>query len=161
MTSVHEQVSTTLSPDATFDYIADFQSAAQWDPGVAHARRLDAGPLRVGSTYELGIRMGSRVVPMTYRITLLERPTRVVLEGEGSNVSATDDIRFLRVPDGTTVDYTADIRLDGWLRLIRPFVGGRIAKIGRDAAAGMTRTLAARAAGGRGGAVDRAVEVAG
>lgn len=145
MTTLREQIATTLPREAVFDYIADFQSAAEWDPGVAHARRLDAGPLRVGSSYELGVRMGGRVARMTYRITVLERPSRVVLEGEGSNVHAVDDIRFLPATAGTIVDYHADIRLQGWMRLLRPFLGGAIARIGRDAADGMTRTLAARA----------------
>ncbi|HEX6868969.1 MAG TPA: SRPBCC family protein [Candidatus Limnocylindrales bacterium] len=158
MTTLREQIATTLPPGAVFDYVADFQSAAEWDPGVAHARRLDAGPLGVGSRYELGVRMGGRVVPMTYRITVFERPSRVVLEGEGSNVAAIDDIRFVPAIEGTVVDYTADIRLRGWMRLIQPFVGGALAKVGRDAAAGMTRTLAARAAAAE---RDRTAPVAG
>jgi hypothetical protein len=97
-----------------------------------------------GTRYQLGVRMGRRVVPMTYRITAFERPTRVVLEGAGGNVDAVDDIRFTPKAGGTVVDYTADIRLRGWMRLIQPFVGGTLAKIGRDAATGMTRALTAR-----------------
>ena len=156
MTTLHERIATTLPPAAVFDYIADFQSAAEWDPGVAHARRLDDGPLGVGARYELGVRMGGRVVPMTYRVTTFDRPSRVVLEGEGTSVHAVDDIRFERWIDGTVVDYTADIRLRGWMRLVQPVLGSAFAKIGRDAAAGMTRTLAARAAAER----DRPLPVA-
>jgi carbon monoxide dehydrogenase subunit G len=144
MTTLHERIGTALPPEDVFDYIADFQSAAEWDPGVAHARRLDEGPVGIGTRYELGVRMGRRIVSMTYRITVFERPTRVVLEGAGSNVAAVDDIRFAPRAGGTVVDYTADIELRGWLRLIQPFVGGTLAKIGRDAAAGMTRSLTAR-----------------
>ena len=90
--------------------------------------------------------MGGRVAPMHYRITELDRPRRVVLVGTGSNVDAVDDIRFERSGDRTRVDYTADIRLGGLLRVAQPFLGGSFAKIGRDAANGMERTLAARAA---------------
>ena len=145
MTRLHERLGTALPPEAVFDYVADFQSAAEWDPGVAHARRLDDGPVGVGARYELGVRMGRRVVPMTYRIAIFERPTRVVLEGAGGNVEAVDDIRFAPRAGGTIVDYRADIRFRGWLRLIQPFVGGTLARIGRDAAAGMARSLTARA----------------
>lgn len=161
MTTLREQIATTLPPGAVFDYIADFKSAAEWDPGVAHARRLDTGRLGVGSRYELGVRMGGRVVPMTYRITVFDRPSRVVLEGEGSTVEAIDDIRFVPAIDGTVVDYTADIRLRGWMRLIQPFLGGALAKVGRDAAAGMTRTLAARAAAAERHGTASVAEVAG
>lgn len=142
MTRLHERVETTLPLDETFDYIADFATAREWDPGVASARRLDDGPVQVGSRYELGVRMGRRVASMEYRITTLERPRRVVLTGHGSGVNAVDDIRFEASPDGTVIDYTADIRLAGLLRLAQPFLGGAFERIGRDAADGMRRTLA-------------------
>ena len=68
--------------------------------------------------------MGGRVAPMTYRITHFERPDRVVLVGTGSGVDSVDDIRFERSGDGTAIDYTADIRLQGVRRLLQPFLGG-------------------------------------
>ena len=147
MTRIHERLTTDLPIEATYDFIANFANSHAWDPGTAWSRRTGTGdgPIAVGTTFELGVRMGGRVAPMTYRITHFERPSRVVLEGEGANVKAVDDIRFTAAPDGTIVDYTADIRLEGWMRLVRPFVGGTLARIGRDAAAGMTRTLIARA----------------
>jgi carbon monoxide dehydrogenase subunit G len=83
---------------------------------------------------------------MHYHITVFDRPRRVVLVGSGSNVDAVDDIRFERRPTGTVIDYTADIRLGGLLRFVQPFLGGALARVARDAADGMERTLAARAA---------------
>lgn len=147
MTTIHERIETAMPTDAAFDYIADFASAQEWDPGVAYARRLGDGPIGPGTRYELGVRMGSRVAPMQYHITVLDRPRRVVLVGSGSNVEAIDDIRFESSAAGTVIDYTADIRLGGLMRFAQPFLGGTFARIGRDAADGMERTLAARAAG--------------
>ena len=43
---------------------------------------------------------GGRVAPMEYRISVFEPPTRVVLVGAGSGVSAVDDIRFERIAAG-------------------------------------------------------------
>ena len=146
MTRLHERIETSLPIEAAFDYVADFANAQEWDPGVASARRVDDGPVAVGARYDLGVRMGGRVAPMEYRVTELDRPWRVVLVGAGSNVDAVDDIRFERSGDGTGIDYTADIRLGGLLRFAQPFLGGSFAKIARDAASGMERTLAARAA---------------
>jgi carbon monoxide dehydrogenase subunit G len=146
MTRLHERIETTLPIEAAFDYVADFANAREWDPGVATARRIDDGPVAVGARYELGVRMGGRVAPMEYRITHLDPPRRVVLAGSGSNVEAVDNIRFERSGDGTVIDYTADIRLGGLLRLAQPFLGRSFAKIARDAAGGMERTLAHRAA---------------
>ena len=85
-------------------------------------------------------------MPMEYRITTFEAPRRVVLTGTGSGVSAVDDIRFETAGTVTRIDYTADLRLEGFLRLAQPFLGGAFAKIGRDALDGMQRALDARAA---------------
>ena len=86
---------------------------------------------------------------MEYRISVFEPPTRVVLVGSGSGVSAVDEIRLERIATGTRLDYTADIRLGGVLRLIQPFLGCDV----RDHRAergptGMQRTLDAQAAAG-------------
>ena len=85
--------------------------------------------------------MGGRVAPMEYRITTYEPSRRVVLVGSGSGVDAVDDIRFEPTPDGTRIDYQAEIRLRGILRLLSPFAGGAFARIARNARDGMQRTL--------------------
>jgi carbon monoxide dehydrogenase subunit G len=147
VTKLHEQIETVLPPDAAFDYIADFANAAEWDPGTERSERVDPGPVGVGARYRLDVRIGSRVAPMEYRITAFEPSRRVVLEGTGSGVSAVDEIRFAPAGHGTRIDYTADIRLGGLLRLVQPFLGRAFERVGRDAATGMRKSLDARAAG--------------
>ena len=149
MTTLHERIDTTLSIDETFAYVADFANAQVWDPGVATADRVGDGAVGVGTLYRLGVRLGGRVAPMDYRITVFEPPTRVVLVGSGSGVSAVDEIRFERTDAGTRIDYTADIRLGGVLRLIQPFLGRAFATLARNAVDGMQRTLDARAVDNR------------
>ena len=144
MTRLNEQIETRMSPEAAFAFVADFANAMQWDPGVATSERIDPGPLRSGACYRLGVHLGPRVVPMEYRTSVFEPPHRVVLVGEGSGVSATDEIRFEPAGEGTRIDYSADIRLGGVLRLIQPFLGGAFDKLGRAALVGMQRTLDAR-----------------
>lgn len=147
MPRLHETIQTSLPLDETFAFIADFANAQHWDPGVATSERLDPGPVGLGARYRLGVRMRSKVAPMEYRITTFEPASRVVLTGEGSNVSAVDDIRFATAPDGTgtRIDYTADIHLRGWMRLVEPFAGGAFERIAQDALGGMQRALDARA----------------
>jgi carbon monoxide dehydrogenase subunit G len=156
MTTLHEQVETTLPIEDVFDYVADFANSREWDPGVATAERLDGGPVGLGSRFHLGVRLGLRVAPMEYQISVFEPPTRVVLVGSGSGVSAVDEIRLERLAQGTRLDYMADIRLGGFLRLIEPFLGGAFTKIGRNAAEGMRRTLEAQATADRQGREHRA-----
>jgi carbon monoxide dehydrogenase subunit G len=152
MTRIHERLTTDLPVAETFDFIANFANSHAWDPGTAWSRRTESsdGPIAAGTTFELGVRMGGRVAPMTYRITHFERPTRVVLVGEGSGVASVDDIRFEPSGSGTAIDYAADISLQGIRRLLQPFLGGTFKRIGRDAAAGMRDALAALATSGPG-----------
>ncbi len=149
MTTIREQIDTTLPIDVAFAYVADFANSQEWDPGTATSERIGGGPVGAGSRFWLGVHLGGRVAPMEYRIAEFEPPRRVVLVGHGSGVSATDEIAFAPTPTGTRIDYTADILLGGLLRLAQPFLGGAFRKVGRQAADGMRRTLAdrARAAG--------------
>lgn len=145
MTRLNERIRTRLPIEEAFSYLADFSNSPEWDPGVAHARRIDEGPVGVGARYELGVRKGDRVVAMEYRITTFEPPHRVVLAGSGSGVEATDEIRFERQAGQTVVDYTADINLTGLLKIVQPFIGGTFRTIAENAATGISRTLDARA----------------
>jgi dehydrogenase/reductase SDR family member 12 len=146
MARLHETLETTLPIDRAFAFVADFSNAERWDPGVAWSKAVASSAPRVGTEYQLGVRMGGRVAPMSYRITLIEPAKRVVLGGRGSNVSAIDDIGFEQTDDGTRIDYTADIELTGWMRLAAPFAGRAFATIAKNARDGMKRTLDAMAA---------------
>ena len=147
MARLRETIVTPLPIDQAFNFVADFANSARWDPGVASSERIDEGPLAVGARYRLRVRMAGRVAPMEYRITALEPGRRVVLVGEGSNVQAVDEIIFTPAHEGTQIDYNADIRLTGLLRLIEPFTGGAFANIARNAREGMQRTLDEMASG--------------
>jgi hypothetical protein len=145
MPRLHETIQTTLPVDQAFDFIADFANCPAWDPNTVTSERIDARSPGVGARYRLGVRQRGAVVPMEYRVTAWEPGRRVVLEGTGSNVRATDEIRFEALAGGTRVDYTADISLTGWMRLVEPFAGGSFRRIASEAAAGMKRALDERA----------------
>jgi carbon monoxide dehydrogenase subunit G len=145
MAILRERIETTLPLGDVFAFVADFANSEQWDPGVASAERIDTGPLGVGARYRLGVRMGGRVASMDYQVVAFEPLRRVVLAGRGSGVDAEDEIVFEATPTGTRIDYTADIRLRGVMRLATPFAGGALARIARDARDGMQRELDRRA----------------
>jgi carbon monoxide dehydrogenase subunit G len=149
MTRLRETIDTALPIDETFAFIADFANSQHWDPGVATSERIDSGPVGLGARYRLGVRMRGKVAPMEYQITTFEPPHRVVLTGSGSNVSAVDEIRFEPTATGTHIDYTADIKLTGWMALATPFAGGALQKIATDALGGMQKTLDERAKAAR------------
>jgi Polyketide cyclase / dehydrase and lipid transport len=146
MTRLNETIATPLAVDDAFAYLADFANSREWDPGVTSAERVDSGPVGVGASYRLTVRQGSRSVPMEYRITEFDPPRRVVLIGEGSGISAVDEMRFEPAPGGgSIVEYTADIRLQGLGRLVQPFLRGTFERIASDASGGIRRTLTDRA----------------
>ncbi len=145
MPRLHETIETRLPIEETFAFVADFANCPLWDPNTVTSERIDPGPVAVGARYRLGVRQRGGVVPMEYRVSTWEPGSRVVLTGAGSGVRATDEIRFEQTAAGTRVDYTADISLTGWMRLVEPLAGGAFAKIARDAAAGMQRALEDRA----------------
>ncbi|HUQ44459.1 MAG TPA: SRPBCC family protein [Candidatus Limnocylindria bacterium] len=146
MAVLTETIETTLGIDEAFAFVGDFANSQLWDPGVASSVRADSGEVRVGSAYNLAVRVAGGVQPMTYTVTHLDPPRRVVLAGEGAGVKATDDIRFTATESGTRIDYTADIQLVGVRRLLAPFAGGAFRKIAENARDGMQRALDERAA---------------
>lgn len=127
--------------DEVFAFVGDFANTREWDPGVADARKVTEGPIGVGTRYAVDVVFNGRQLPMTYEVTGWDPPNRVVLKGEGSTVTAVDDIRFEAVPSGTRIRYSADLRLKGLLKLAEPLLGKRFDKTGKAAMAGMRRAL--------------------
>lgn len=147
MTRFVRQIEVPTAVDEAFAYVADFSTTAEWDPGIVEARRLDDGPLGVGSRFEVVSRFGDRRLPITYTITAFEPPSRIVLEGIGERFRGTDEIRFAPGGDGgTRIDYVADLALRGIARVAEPFMRGRFEQVVDEGSTGLERTLRARAA---------------
>ena len=89
MTRLREQIVTPLGLDAAFAFVADFANSMHWDPGVATSERIDPGPVGVGARYRLGVRMGGRVSPMEYRISVFDAPT-ALMSTCGMSIAAAD-----------------------------------------------------------------------
>jgi carbon monoxide dehydrogenase subunit G len=141
MTLLKEEFETSKPLQAVFDFVGDFANARSWDPGVASADQVTEGPIGVGTRYSLMVMFSGRKLPMTYEVTEWDPPNRVVLRGEGSTVTAVDDIRFEATPGGTRVRYSADLKLKGLLGLAEPLFKTRFERTGKDAMAGMRRAL--------------------
>jgi len=132
----------TVSPEAAFDYVADFSRAQEWDPGIPSARRLDDGPIGPGSRFELRSRFGSTEQLIEYEITGYDRPNQVTFVGDGKNFHGTDTISFDPAEGGgTRVTYVADLGLKGVAALAVPFIRGRLDSMSDDAVAGLKNAL--------------------
>lgn len=147
MTVLIERLDIERPIEDVFAFVGDFANSEHWDPGVASARRLTDDPIQVGTRYELVVRFNGKEMPMTYEVTRWDPPNLVELEGRGARTTALDEIRFTATQSGgTRIDYRADIRLRGPLRILEPFMRKRFEQVGTDAMAGMRRTLGSGAA---------------
>jgi carbon monoxide dehydrogenase subunit G len=148
MTVLHEVIEIDQPPEEAFDAVADFSSAQAWDPGVVRAERVEEGrgdPSGVGARYRLEVSFRGNRSEMTYVTTEYERPTRVVLEGDGPRLTARDTIVFEPAPGGgTRILYEADLRLKGVAKLAEPVLKGAFDEMGRKALAGMRAWFAGR-----------------
>jgi len=141
MTRVQQTIHVKAPIEVAFDYVADFSTTEEWDPGIAEASRLDVGPSREGSRFKVVADFNGRKLPLEYTITAFDRPRRVVLVGEGSTFHGVDEITFESAGSGTMVSYVADLQLKGITRLVEPFMKGRFEELGRKAVAGLQREL--------------------
>jgi carbon monoxide dehydrogenase subunit G len=136
-------VTTSRPPEDVFDYLADFSSVAEWDPGVKEAYPVNSGGVRRGAQFTVISRFLGRDVPLTYRTVELDRPHRVVLQAISDTVVSTDTISFRPLPDGgTLVTYDADLRLKGALRLAELPMRVLFRRIGERARDGLEEALA-------------------
>jgi carbon monoxide dehydrogenase subunit G len=138
-------VRTSWSPEEAFDYLAEFSSAAEWDPGVESARTLSPEPLAVGAEFELQVSVLGRTTEMRYETTRLDRPRVVVLRSETGTLVSEDTLTFDPAPGGgTAVTYEADLTMKGPLGLLDPLLKLGFNRIADKARDGLAERLAGK-----------------
>lgn len=134
-------VETELPLEEAFDYLSDFSTTQEWDPGVVRAARVDEGPVGNGSEFNLVASFMGRDNELTYGVVEYAPPTGVTFRGENATVVSLDRITLDRRGGGTTITYDADLRLKGVLRVLDPVLGLAFRRVGDRALAGLSRTL--------------------
>jgi len=142
-----------------FDYLAEFSSTQEWDPGVSEAEMLTPAPVGLGSKFRVVASFAGRKLPLTYEITAFDRPHRVTVRAENGSTVSEDTITFT-TPDRSgepaddpsddpgervTVRYEADLQLKGVFKVLAPVMGRSFDGIGDRAAAGLRAALLDRA----------------
>ena len=141
MPKVSKTVTIGRPPGEVFAYLANFETTAEWDPGITTATKTSAGPIGIGSTFDLISDFRGRKIPVTYEITEYDPPHRFVIVGRNDKFVGTDHIRVSAEGTGTRVDYTADFRLQGIAKLLKPFMGGIFERLSVAAMDGLKKTL--------------------
>ena len=143
MARYHATVGSRRSAQDTFEYLATFSNAAQWDPGTLTAEQLDPGPVRIGTRFRLIVPFLGRRLPLTYQVTEYAPHHEVVLHAVSGLLRATDRIVVAEDGAGAEVSYTAEIRLRGPLSLLDPLLGRGFRAVGDRATAGLAQVLLA------------------
>ena len=138
---VAKDIQVSASQDEAFAYVAEFANAADWDPGIAEAKKVGDGPVREGTEFEIVALFRGRRQPFHYRVTTFEPSRRLVLFGEGEKARSVDEITFEPSGPGTRIVYVADIRLKGVARVAGPLLSRTMERMADDALAGLQSVL--------------------
>ncbi len=142
MATYRTTIESSRSPEETFDFLATFSNAAEWDPGVATGQPLQNGQPRVGAVYRLGVRIARWTTTFDYRVVEMARPRRVVLRADHALVRSIDTITVEPADAGSMVHYQASLEPRSILRLLAPLVSRQFRAVGDRAAGGLRAALA-------------------
>lgn len=142
MIQVEDRVQLRDSAEQAFAYLADFTHLPAWDPGIVRVTRRDAGPLRVGSTFDVVARFAGQDVPMRYEMTEFDSQHRkATLVGTASGVRATDFIHVTARGDASEVHWRAEFQMLGARRLFSPFMRPLFQRLASKAMRGLRSHL--------------------
>ena len=142
MASYVATVECARSPEQVFDYIADFSTNAEWDPGTISADRAGEGPVGVGAEFRLVVSFLGRTSRLTYRIVEYDRPHVVTFRGENAAVVSLDRITVKPWNGGSRLTYDARLTPKGATRLAGPLLALAFRRVGDRALTGLRTALA-------------------
>lgn len=123
MITVSGTVSTPLPPDQAFAYLSEFEHTSEWDPGTPVVEKRSTGPVAVGHKYHAEAEFRGKRQPVEYEVTEL-RDGHIKLRGENKTLVSLDsiDVRPSSAGTGSDVTYTAEFELNGFRRILQPFL---------------------------------------
>jgi hypothetical protein len=123
-----------------FDYLADFTTTTDWDPGTVSTVRC-SGDGGVGTTYRNTSRFLGRETSLIYVVEDLVTDERIRLRGENSTLISMDTMTFRQCGAGTEVTYTAEFTFKGPGRLLAPLLKPAFTRLGSHAESGLRSAL--------------------
>lgn len=131
MTRISRTFTVDAPPSVVLDYLKDFSHAEDWDPGTRECRRLDDGPVAVGSRWHNTSKIAGISTELEYELTELTN-SRVVFAGRNDTATTSDSITVLPSGTGSEITYVADIELSGAAKLASPAMKPVFEKIGGE-----------------------------
>ncbi len=108
-----------------FDYLSDFTTTTDWDPGTVITMR-EHGNGGIGTTYLNTSRFLGRTTQLTYIVEELADQQLIQLRGENKTVTAVDTMTFRPVPSGHRGDLHRRVHLQRPIPTHRPPAQARL-----------------------------------
>lgn len=140
MTTIERTVTVDRPLAKVFDYLSDFTTTNEWDPGTVETVRV-SGDGGVGTAYRNTSKFAGRETEMTYVVEDVVPNQVFALRGENKTVVAHDTMTFRETPGGTEVRYVAEFEFKGPAKLVAPLMGPFFKKLGDEAEQGMREAL--------------------
>ena len=140
MTTIERTVTVDRPLDAVFDYLSDFTTTTQWDPGTVDTVRV-GGDGGVGTTYRNTSQFAGRKTELTYVVEKVVPQQVFALRGENKTLVAHDTMTFRETPGGTEVRYVAHFDFKGLVKYVAPLLAPAFKKLGDEAQKGMREAL--------------------
>lgn len=125
---------------AVFDYLADFTTTTEWDPGTVSTVR-EQGDAGVGTACRNTSEFLGRTTELRYVVQELVPAQRIRLRAENQTVAATDTMTFRQVGGGTEVTYAAEFAFKGPARFLTPLLRPALERLGRQAETALRQAL--------------------
>jgi uncharacterized protein YndB with AHSA1/START domain len=140
MTTIRRTVTVAKPLEQVFDYLSDFTTTTQWDPGTVETVRV-SGDGGVGTTYRNTSRFAGRETQLTYVVERVVPGEVFALRGENDTVVAHDTMTFRATGERTEVTYVAEFEFKGLTRYLAPLLGPAFTRLGNEAEKGMREAL--------------------
>jgi carbon monoxide dehydrogenase subunit G len=140
MKSINRQFTVDKPARLVWDYLSDFRSTNDWDPGTKQTTR-ESGDGGVGTVYKNVSEFVGNEVEITYTVTDFTPGSSITLAGESKSFTSTDTITVEGSETEAHVTYVAEFDFHGLAKLAEPVAGLPLKKLGDDAEEQMLREL--------------------
>lgn len=108
--------------DEVFDVVADQTKEPLYNPGMTSSRRLDDGPMGVGTRYLATVLTRGKPHEVEIEVTGFERPTWISSRSVMGRSTVSGRVRFDPVGSGTRLSWDWDVQVGAGARVLGPLV---------------------------------------
>lgn len=132
-------ITTTAPPEKVFPYLVDFENAVEWDAGTVSCTRL-SGDGGKGTRYRNVSKFAGREIELLYTVERVDEPTFEIV-GVNATTTSRDHIVVSPFDTGSVVAYTAEFTFSGVGKVLEPFLGPLLKRLGDNVVTSMKTAL--------------------